>query len=243
MKPFSTLARFSSVRFVAALLPGILALKPTEARAATQSFTFTPAAVIPDGTTAGLADAHTLSSSISILTDVNITLNLDPLVAGGFNGDLFVTLVHDTGFSVLLNRVGRTSTAPFGYSDQGFAITVDDQAADNVHTYRTTLSGNETTPLVGTLTGNWKPDGRTTDPFSTLTTDASTANLGSFNGTVGSGEWILFVADVERGAQMQLSQWTLTLTGASVPESSTKVALVGLAGAVGWLAWRRGKRN
>src|SRR5688572_4200414 len=80
---------------------------------------------VPDGNTTGWADTRTISGLAEEISDVNVTLN----VSGGYNGDLYVYLQHDSGFSVLLNRVGRTTTTPFGYGDAGLNVTFNDDAA------------------------------------------------------------------------------------------------------------------
>src|SRR4030095_15432052 len=75
--------------------------------------------VIPDGGGA----VNTLSRTISVtglgnqLTDINVILN----VSGGWNGDLHAYLRGPNGsIAILLNRVGRTSVNPDGYSTMGF---------------------------------------------------------------------------------------------------------------------------
>ena len=65
---------------------------------------FQNGAVIPDGNLTGWSDTRTLSGAPSgPITNVSVTLDL----SGGWNGDLYAYLVHDSGFAVLLNRVGR----------------------------------------------------------------------------------------------------------------------------------------
>lgn len=248
MTPTISLSRHGRHWLAAVLIRGSLILGLAQVQAASETWTFNPLAAIPDGTTAGLASPQTIASSLGNLTDVNVSLDLSGIAGPGFNGDLYITLVHASGFSVLLNRVGRSTTTPFGYGDSGLAITLDDQAGDNVHGYRAALPGGESTALMGSLTGAWKPDGRTTDPFSALITDppalgANLGSLGSFNGTIGSGEWVLFVADIERGATMQLNHWSLTLVGTPIPEAPASVALIGIAVAVGVIAWQRSRRS
>lgn len=41
---------------------------------------------------------------------ITVTINL----TGGWNGDLYAHLVHESGFSVLLNRTGRSLADPDG---------------------------------------------------------------------------------------------------------------------------------
>src|SRR5262245_48613764 len=79
----------------------------------TETFNFTVSSgVIPDGNASGFADIRTISSSIPAIQSVSLSLN----ISGGFNGDLYAYVRHNdgvsTGFSVLLNRVGKTSNNP-----------------------------------------------------------------------------------------------------------------------------------
>ena len=105
---------------------------------------------------------------------MDVTLN----ISGGYNGDLYCYLTHGSGFSVLLNRVGQTSLNPGGYGDTGFAVTLSDLAATDIHNYQTVgyaLNAN------GQLMGTWQPDGRTADPATVLDTATRSAFLSSFN--------------------------------------------------------------
>ena len=174
---------------------------------------------VPDGNPGGITSTRVVSSPIGLLTDLNVTLRL----ANGWNGDLYVFLAHDSGFSVLLNRAGRRAGDAFGYGEPGMDVTFDDGAASgDIHVYRLTLSGSHTTPLGGGLTGVWAPDGRATDPSVVLDTDARTELLASFNGLNPNGEWTLFLADLESGDQTTLLSWGLELSGnLPVPPSFT----------------------
>ncbi|MBS0659956.1 MAG: PEP-CTERM sorting domain-containing protein [Verrucomicrobia bacterium] len=193
--------------------------------------------VIPDGNLSGIALSQTIStSSILSLDDVEVTLN----ISGGLNGDYYVYLVHSTpggtGFSVLLNRVGRTTGSPFGYGDSGLTVTFSGSALNDIHTYQTV-----TNPGGGALTGGtWSPDARNVDPATVDTIDPRTATLASFNGLNANGTWTLFVADVASLGQGTLISWGLHLQG--VPEPGTVAA-----GAVGALlvaaGWRRRRRE
>ena len=61
---------------------------------------------ITDNNPFGVTDERTISgSAIDEIGQVNVFLN----ISGGFNGDLYVTLNHSSGYSVLLNRVSRRS--------------------------------------------------------------------------------------------------------------------------------------
>ncbi|HYV39580.1 MAG TPA: HYR domain-containing protein, partial [Gemmataceae bacterium] len=182
---------------------------PADAAVICATTNYLVGAPIPDNNINGLASTKTFSSTIGIVSDLNVTFK----TTGGYNGDLFVYLVHDSGFSVLLNRVGRTSTDPFGYGDAGFNMTFDDQAASDVHLYRFALFGNNTTPLGGALTNSWMPDGRAADPFTVVDTDTRTELLSSFNGLNPNGSWTLFAADLSAVDAATLDSWGLEVCG------------------------------
>src|SRR5262245_1732778 len=84
-------------------------------------------------------------TGIGFINDVNVTVN----ISGGFNGDLYGYLIHDSGFAILLNRVGRTGSDSFGYSDPGFSsVRLDDSAVNgDIHLYS---PHNTTSALTGT---------------------------------------------------------------------------------------------
>ncbi|MFM1770323.1 MAG: hypothetical protein RJA22_2852 [Verrucomicrobiota bacterium] len=170
---------------------------------------FTVNATIPDANPNGVASTRIVSTPIGELTDLNVRLN----ISGGMNGDLYAYLVHDSGISVLLNRVGRSVADPIGYADAGLNILLDDQAAADVHTYRFTLYGNETTPLPGALSGTWQPDGRSADPSGVVTTNDRSLFLTNFNGMNPNGSWTLFVADLSGLDTATLVDWGLEVYG------------------------------
>ncbi len=176
----------------------------------TETHTFTTNRVVPDGNAAGLSDVRNISSAIAQIASVKVRLRLN----GEFNSDLYGYVRHASGFSVLLNRTGKTASNPAGYDDSGFDVTFETGAANgDVHLYR-----NVTTPVPGApLTGSWEPDGRTADPG--VVTDASprSASLASFNGLNAAGEWTLYLADVESGGTNQLREWAVEITGAAYP--------------------------
>jgi subtilisin-like proprotein convertase family protein len=179
---------------------------------------------VPDNSPSGLVSSKDFSSPITRLGSVNVTLN----ISGNFNGDLFGYLSHDSGFSVLLNREGRSATSNLGYGDGGFNVTLSDGAANgDIHTYRLRLSGNNNTPINGPLTGTWQPDGRNIDPGSVLDTSARTAFLNSFYTLNPNGKWTLFLADLAPGGTSTLVSWGLEVT--TIPEPSN-IALMILGG-------------
>lgn len=224
--------------------PVVLLLSFLGPASAVQGAVFTFDAIntlIPDGKGSGLVNGQTLlSSQISgQITGLTLSLTISGVGTGGaYNGDLYATLQHDSGFSVLLNRPGKTGANPWGYGDNGLALTFSDTvAAPDVHTYRTTLGGAP----AGALTGTWSTDGRTADPA--LVTDdpaTRTTALTDFFGLAASGQWTLFVADLEAGGQARLDSWSLSIDVAPVPEPGAW-ALVGGLGLVAFALWRRGR--
>lgn len=202
-----------------------------------QSFNFNVNSAIPDGDPTGLAKVQTISSAPGLnIADLNVTLSISGTGPGGFNGDLYVTLQHETGFSVLLNRSGKRSTAPQGYSDSGLNVTFDSSAADDIHNYRFQLSGSHGTPLGGPLTGTWQPDARNTDPATVLDTGTRLATLNSFANLPVNGQWTLFVADLSSGGTQTLNSWGMQIT--AVPEPA-EVALVAGASLLAFAFWRK----
>ena len=165
---------------------------------------------VPDGSLVGIVSSMNITTPIGSITNVKVTLN----ITNGYNGDLYAYLVHQSGFAILLNRVGKTVSNPFGYGDPGFNVTLDDAAANgDVHDYRVTLFGNAVTPIGGPLTGVWAPDGRNVNPLTVLDTDPRTALLGSFQGLDPNGQWTLFVADLSAGNTSTLVSWGLEIQG------------------------------
>jgi subtilisin-like proprotein convertase family protein len=169
---------------------------------------------VPDGSPSGVADVRTVSSPIVNLSKVRVKLRID----GEFNGDLYGYLRHTTStttnIAVLLNRAGRTAGDSAGYDDAGFNVTFDDAAENgDVHVYRNV----STVPAGSPLTGTWRPDGRNVDPGVVNDAVPRTATLAGFNGQDASGEWALFLSDLESGGTNMLVSWELDLDGAQRP--------------------------
>lgn len=182
------------------------------ARAITTVINSTPNLAIPDNNSVGVADFVSVSSTIGFIQSIEVTLN----ITGGFNGDYYVYLQHDSGFSVLLNRPGKTASNPFGYADGGAFVTISQAALNgDIHAYQ-----NITNPAGGQLTGTWQPDGRNIDPLNVLDTTPRTATLQNFIGLGAAGNWTLFVADRSAGGVGTLTSWSATITGA-IPETGT----------------------
>ncbi len=182
-------------------------------------------APIPDGALTGWSDTRTVNLTGEIL-DLEVTLNL----SGGWNGDLYGYLTHDSGFAVLLNRPGRTAANGAGYSDSGFAVSFGVGALNDIHLYQ------GVTGAFSPLTGLWAADGREVHPLSAVDTDARSALLDSFLGLNANGNWTLFLADVDGGGtQATLVDWGLILM---VPEPAS-VGLIALG--LGFLMLRRSR--
>ena len=77
---------------------------------------------------------------------------------------------------------------------------------------------------------------RNFDPGLVLDTTPRGANLGSFVGEDPSGEWTLFLADVDFGEQGTLVSWSMTIT--AVPEPGTW-AILGLGSGGLWFIRRK----
>jgi len=187
---------------------------------------------IPDGEATGLQNTQTISGLQEQITSLEVHLKIQPLSGElVWNGDYYVSLQHDSGFSVLLNRVGKTAADPLGASDNGFDIIFSLTGGD-IHSYE---SQSPTYGANGELTGTWGVDGRDVDPDLVLDTDSQTAMLSSFMGLDPNGEWTLFVADMNSGGKGQLSSWGLNIE--AVPEPAA-VLLVLLGGGVTLLTRR-----
>jgi subtilisin-like proprotein convertase family protein len=212
-------------------LIAILLGLPSFAKAAvTLTQTLNVSTAIPDNDDAGYSSNVTITANsgstppaedISRITSVTVELNF----SGGWNGDLYVYLVHGDGFAVLLNRIGRTAETLEGSSGEGMSILLADDAQTDVH-----QSGS-----ASPLTGTYQPDGRNVDPLAVLDTDERRAMLSSFNGLSAAGDWTLFVADQSSGGQSVLESWTLTVT--AIPEPSALSLMIPAAGLL--LARRR----
>jgi hypothetical protein len=187
-------------------------------------------AVIPDHSLVGLADRRVIDVGGFAIQRLAVTLE----IAGGYNGDYYVHLVHGSGFTVLLNRPGVTAADPFGYGTSGLDITLAADAADgDVHFYEQTLLAAGLTPA-SPLVGTWAPDGR---PYGGETGAARPHGLESFTGLPADGEWILVVADLAPGDEGRLLGWGLEIQ--LVPEPAGVLAALGLALAGGWWCARR----
>jgi hypothetical protein len=196
---------------------------------------------VPDGDPNGLAVARTVTSSFDSLFNLRLNLTLAPEPGGSWLGDLYVTLTHDSGFSVLMNRPGTRAGSVLGYGDEfGLSVTFSDTAAGDIHNYRSILNGSHDVALTDSLMGTWQPDGRDVDPDLVDATSPRTASLGSFEGLDPNGTWTLFVADVTGGGGVRLTGWSIEYD--PIPEPSTGWAAGGALAALLVWRWRCGAK-
>ena len=223
----------------AALLLGFFASTVPSSRLGaqtiTENYSYTPNLPVPDNSIVGVSDSRTLPSSIGSITSLRVTLD----ITGGFNGDFYAYLVHNTGagsgFAILLNRPGRTALNSFGYADSGINVVFQDGAANgDIHNYPSPVS-----PPGSQLTGTWQPDGRNVNPNAALDSSARTAFLSSFNGLNASGTWTLLVADVSPVGSGTFLSWGLEITGIAVPEPGSVALLLVGGGALALVVARR----
>ena len=176
---------------------------------------FANGGVVPDNYFSGWADTRTVAA-IPAGTFTSLAVNLQ--LAGGWNGDLYAYLVHSSGFTVLLDRVGTgvSGLSSYGYGDAGMNVTLV-ASGTSIHQY----GGNST--FSSTPAGSWM-------------TDNTSGSLGSFLSTNPNGTWSLFVADLSGGGVTTIQSWGLQMDIVAVPEVETWVAAA-LAGAFGafWL--------
>lgn len=208
---------------VGSLVGILLALAPSGLAAPiTDTATYSPGITIPDNNLNGVANTQIFSSAIQSITDVRVGLN----ISGGFDGDIYAYLTHGlSGFAVLLNRIGVSSSDIYGSYNSGFAVTLSDSAAADIH--GSPANG-------GTLTGTWQPDGRNISPLNALDTTPRTALLDTFNGMDPNGDWTLFLADTSPVGVGTLNNWTLTVVGNTlpIPDSGNTLALFVVSGGV-----------
>jgi hypothetical protein len=207
------------------LLPLVLfygVLSPLHAATTVDQWNFTVGSVVPDNDGIGLSDTRQISTTITYITGATVYLSM----GGGWAGDLYAYVTHASGFTVLLNRPGRSLENIAGSGANELQISFTDTALSDIHTGL---------PASGSAVGFFQPDAREIDPDNSLDSSPRAAFLSSFNGLDPNGEWTLFVADLSGGDQMILYDWAVTLKG--VPEPST--TLLAILGGAALLRRRR----
>ena len=194
------------------------------------SFKGTTSLSIPDGDASGANDVRTISSGITSISSIRVTLD----ISADFNGDLYGFLSHGNGFSILLNREGRSSTLLSGYGDGGMNITLSDTGAlGDIHLYQPLMTLGPGQPL----TGIWQPDARNVDPGLVLDSSARSAFLSVFDQMDANGNWTLYLADMQSGGNSALNRWSLVITGVPEPKPLELLLVAGLCW-IGFAIWR-----
>lgn len=187
---------------------------------------------IPDNDDRGLQSTGVVTGLPTSIESIDVWLKLSATSGNlAWAGDYYVTLQHESGFSVLLNRAGRTASDALGYDDNGFDVLFTYGGTD-IHTYWT---ATPTLDSAGRLTGTWGVDGRNVDPDSVLDTTPRTDMLAGFSGLDPNGSWTLFVADLNPNGVATLDGWGLDIE--AVPEASTLTLVLAIGGSC--LAARR----
>ncbi len=194
---------------------------------------------VPDNDPTGLQDTRALSGFTDVIESVEVRLTFTAAPGDlAYNGDLYASLQHDTGFAVLLNRVGKTEANPLGYDNNGFDINFT-LGGDDIHLYQDFDPGYDGQ---GRLVGTWGVDGRNVDPDIVLDTSPRTDMLASFTGLNPNGNWTIFVADMNPHGKATLDSWGLRVT--VIPEPGIAgLFLVTALSALGVRRIRRMKRG
>ena len=185
---------------------------------------------IPDGDASGVNDLRTISSSITSIGSIRVTLD----ISADFNGDVYGFLSHGNGFSVLLNREGRSNGLLSGYGDSGMSVTLSDTGAlGDIHRYQTSMTLGPGQPL----TGIWQPDARNVDPGLVFDSSPRSAFLNVFDGKDANGMWTLYLADMQTGGNSALNRWSLEITGVPEPRPLELLFVAGLC----WIGFAIGR--
>lgn len=229
--PFSepSLSLFASVKFIAlnqvlrrasavflSLVTMCYLSAPTQAQILIERQFTNLNLTIPDNDPSGVVNVQSISNGTSgaVIVDVNVRVKLAGPTAR--NGDLYAALDHLSGYTVLLNRVGRRAENLFGYEDAGLDVIFDDEAENgDIHEYRARLFGNHETPVGESLatawSGRWRPDARNVDPDAATVENPRRASLSSMTGLPADGRWRLYLVDVASGGVSQLQEWSLEI--------------------------------
>jgi hypothetical protein len=188
--------------------------------------------VIPDNDGSGVGYGISFSTPGLQIADVSVSFT----ISGGWNGDLYAYLSHDSsGTLILLNRAGTGLGASgstlhnYGYSGGGFNnITLSDNGGSgSIHSYGGTTLNSAPTP-----NGSYTPDATGGATF-----------YSTFHGQdLSSGNWTLFFADLSGGSVATLTGWSLDITAVPEPVNVALGIFGGVLG-VGGLCRTRLVRN
>jgi len=205
------------MKHILAVAAGLLTAMAAHATLYTTNWTVN--ASIPDNNYSGWVSSQEVNTMpAGTLAGVAVNLQL----SSSWTGDLYAYLVNDTGFAVLLDRVGTPSPA-FGYGAGSMTVTLADGSSWDGNTILGNIHG-----AGASASGYFNPDN---DNAGWATTGAS-GTLGSFVGTSQNGTWTLFVADLSGGGVTTVQSWGLQMDIVAVPELESWIAAA-LAGAFG----------
>lgn len=208
-----------------------------------QTFSFTPGLTVPDGDSSGTYTQALISTATTAIGSLSVSLDISAASGLINNGDLYVTLAHESApgvvdaFVVLLNRSGKTASDATGYYDNGLSVTFSTAAVGyDIHNYRRHVpgvnQGSDSTPLGGPLTGLWEPDGRNVSADSVTDLTPRTTSLDDFAGLNPNGTWVLYLADPlkDTAGVAQLNSWSLHVTPVPEPAGVWALSALGLLG-------------
>jgi subtilisin-like proprotein convertase family protein len=208
------------------IIAALVALAVVPSQAVIYSTNWTVNAAIPDNNLSGWANSQTVNTMpAGTLQGVAVTLTLN----SGWTGDLFAYLVNDTGYAVLLDRVG-TPGLTYGYGAGNLQIRLAD---DGFGTHDGFAGGGSFANVHGYGGGNsslttWNPD----NDNAGLMLSGASGSLGSFTGGAANSTWSLYVADLSSGGVTTVQSWGLQMDIVAVPEVEAWIAAA-LAGAFG----------
>ena len=182
--------------------------------------------VIPDNSPSGMAYSLNFGASGLQISDISVSFN----ISGGWNGDLYAYLSHGSSYSVLLNRVGTTSSGGDGYGDSGLNIVLKSTGAayGDIHFYQ---SQSDYATKIGNGS-SWEADGRIN-----YTDTARNNQLDVFNTMDPSGAWTLFFADRAAVNTSTLNGWNLEITAVPEPANVALGVFGVLAGGASFGRW------
>ena len=184
--------------------------------------------VITDNNLSGVAYSLSFGTAGLAIDFLTVTFN----ISGGYNGDLYAYLGHDSSTLVLLNRVGVSSGSTYGYADPGFDVTLTDTGTLNIHAY----GGNGASQL----SGSFRADGQTTSPLAASSSFTAGGGSATFESTFGGldpgGDWILFFADASGGSVSTLNSWSVVISTVPEPANVALGVFAGLLAACRFIA-------